>query len=131
MNIIKKLVLIVFLVIPTSIRGQATESNLVDTSKPSICISYVRKGKIDPLFEGDGNARVWLRLHNNTRIPIFLCHIKYLRLMGMQVLAAPFTRVCQWERNVWNRMATLGPMCVKSLKYGQANRVFLVCCPRN
>lgn len=50
-----------------------TSSLLIDVSKPSVYISYERRGRIAPLYKGDGSERIWLRLYNNTRIPLFLC----------------------------------------------------------
>jgi len=40
--------------------------------KPSIYISFVRVGKIEPLETGIGDQHIWLRITNNTRWPIWL-----------------------------------------------------------
>lgn len=65
-----------------TIVGQPVESYLADRSKPSVFISYLRSGKAASLFEGESDARIWLRLHNNTRIPIYLCHHKVPKAYG-------------------------------------------------
>ena len=35
--------------------------------KPSVYISYERSGKREPLYVGESEEGIWLRLHNNTR----------------------------------------------------------------
>src|SRR5436305_540669 len=40
--------------------------------QPSVYISFVRAGKIKPLFTGNSEEHIWLRLHNNTRWSIWL-----------------------------------------------------------
>lgn len=41
--------------------------------KPSVYITFERKGKREPLDAGEGNEGIWLRLHNNTRWNISFC----------------------------------------------------------
>lgn len=40
--------------------------------KPSVFITFERKGKQAPIFEGENKNRIWLKLHNNTKLKIFL-----------------------------------------------------------
>src|SRR5262245_41677600 len=40
--------------------------------KPSVYISFVRVGKIEPLVTGISDQHIWLRITNNTRWPIWL-----------------------------------------------------------
>jgi hypothetical protein len=40
--------------------------------KPSVYITFERVGQLKSPDVGDGNERVWLRLHNNTRWPLML-----------------------------------------------------------
>lgn len=41
--------------------------------KPSVYITFERKGKRGPLDAGESNVGIWLRLHNNTRWDISFC----------------------------------------------------------
>ena len=50
-----------------------TNSVLIDASRPSVYVSYERRGRITPLLKGESDERIWLKFHNNTRIPVFLC----------------------------------------------------------
>jgi hypothetical protein len=45
----------------------------LDKNKPSIYITFERRGKRQPLYEGEVDEGVWLRLHNNTRWTVYLC----------------------------------------------------------
>lgn len=45
----------------------------VINDKPSVYISYDHKGKQSPLSQGESENRIWLRLHNNTKLKIFFC----------------------------------------------------------
>src|SRR5262245_34875463 len=40
--------------------------------KPSVYVSLIRVGKIEPLKTGIGDQHIWLRITNNTRWPIWL-----------------------------------------------------------
>lgn len=42
-------------------------------SRPSVYITFDHRGKQEPLFEGETNERIWLRLNNNTKLKLFLC----------------------------------------------------------
>jgi len=42
-------------------------------SKPHVFISYEREGEIEPLYVGESEKRVWLRLHNNSKWKIMFC----------------------------------------------------------
>lgn len=59
----------------SSTRITKTTSNNVRVikSKPHISISYEREGKIDPLYVGESDRRVWLRFHNNSRWQVMFC----------------------------------------------------------
>jgi hypothetical protein len=41
--------------------------------KPSVYITFERKGKREPLDAGESNIGIWLRLHNNTSWNISFC----------------------------------------------------------
>jgi hypothetical protein len=47
-----------------------TNVRLVKT-QPSVFISFDHEGKREPLKTGESSNGVWLRLHNNTRAPLF------------------------------------------------------------
>ena len=40
--------------------------------QPTIFITFVREGKREPLYEGESNQGIWLRLHNNMSWPIHI-----------------------------------------------------------
>lgn len=42
-------------------------------SKPHIFIAYERKGKIEPLYEGQSDYRIWLRFYNNSKWKVKFC----------------------------------------------------------
>ena len=42
-------------------------------NKPHVFISFVREGKLVPLYEGESDRRVWLRFHNNSRWQVMFC----------------------------------------------------------
>lgn len=44
----------------------------ISKDKPTVYISFVRFGKLEPLHSGESGERVWLRLHNNTRWMLWL-----------------------------------------------------------
>lgn len=58
-----------------SINGQDSKSNLLKLikDKPSVYISFHRLGKQKPLFKGESENRIWLRLNNNTKLKVFYC----------------------------------------------------------
>lgn len=45
----------------------------LDKNKPSIYVAFEKRGKRQPLYEGEVDEGVWLRLHNNTRWTVYLC----------------------------------------------------------
>ena len=72
----QRIILFSFLVIATTAFpavGQQTSNPQgkrdirISRRHPSIYISFVKIGEIEPLGSGESNQRVWLRLHNNTR----------------------------------------------------------------
>lgn len=48
-------------------------SILIRKDRPSVYIEFQRSGKAPPLFEGEKEERIWLRLYNNTRWAIAFC----------------------------------------------------------
>lgn len=58
-----------------STRTIETTSNNVRMikSKPHVFVSFEREGKIDPLYDGQSDRRVWLRFHNNSRWQVMFC----------------------------------------------------------
>lgn len=56
-------------------RKQGVSNGTVNLSKdkPTVYITFERAGKRKPLFAGESNQGVWLRLHNNTRWAINFC----------------------------------------------------------
>ncbi len=46
---------------------------LIRKDRPSVYIEFERSGKASPLFEGERDDRIWLRLHNNTQWAIVFC----------------------------------------------------------
>src|SRR5262245_51835905 len=48
-------------------------SFLIRKDRPSVYIEFERIGKAPPLFEGEKEERVWLKLHNNTRWAVVIC----------------------------------------------------------
>lgn len=51
-------------------------------SKPSVYITHDHNGKQEPLFEGESENRIWLRLHNNTKLKIFICEFSVSKEYG-------------------------------------------------
>ena len=39
----------------------------ISKSHPTVYISFVKAGQAEPLYTGESNERIWLKLHNNTR----------------------------------------------------------------
>src|SRR4051812_4328706 len=54
----------------------------IQANKPSVYISFERFGKTEPLYEGESENRIWLRLHNNTILNIFICHFSVAKVYG-------------------------------------------------
>ncbi len=48
-------------------------SMLIRKDRPSVYIEFERSGKAPPLFEGEKEERIWLRLYNNTKWTIEFC----------------------------------------------------------
>ena len=44
----------------------------INKTKPSVFISFDHRGKRQPLEAGESDSGVWLSLHNNTRVAIFI-----------------------------------------------------------
>lgn len=65
------ILLLSFCVIVPAQRRKA-QSVLLDKTKPSVYLSFVRTAKLEPYYEGLSGETVWLRLHNNTRWAISL-----------------------------------------------------------
>ena len=40
---------------------------------PNVYLSFERTAKIDPMYEGESNQRIWLRFHNNSRWQVMFC----------------------------------------------------------
>jgi hypothetical protein len=55
---------------PTKITSKDVRLN---KNKPHVFISFEREGKIDPLYEGESDRRIWLRLYNNSKWQIKFC----------------------------------------------------------
>jgi len=43
----------------------------IDQRYPSVFISFDHAGKREPLKKAESNDGIWLRLHNNTKVPLF------------------------------------------------------------
>ena len=61
-------------VVPAQRRGVRLKQRDVRIlrNRPTLYISFVRYGKLEPVQAGENGERVWLRLHNNTRWSISL-----------------------------------------------------------
>ena len=73
---------LVWLLVPVSIsatlglqaRSQSEASSfLIRKDRPSIYVEFQRSGKSPPLFGGEKEERVWLKLYNNTRWAVGMC----------------------------------------------------------
>jgi hypothetical protein len=57
--------------------AQKKELNTTDVrlvkNHPHVYISYEREAKIEPLYEGESNKRIWLRFHNNSKWKVMFC----------------------------------------------------------
>jgi len=42
-------------------------------SKPHVLIGFEREGKIEPLYDGQSDTRVWLRFYNNSKWKVMFC----------------------------------------------------------
>lgn len=68
-----RLVFCLLCFLPQGIMSQnatAVRSIAIDPSRPYIDIVYESSGKRVPVFEGEGDAGIWLRLRNNSVVPI-------------------------------------------------------------
>lgn len=45
---------------------QVSSSGIRDSSRPSVYLTFERKGKLDKSSKAEASERIWLRLHNNT-----------------------------------------------------------------
>ena len=66
----------IFLLTAFGINAQtpADKPSKLDAKRPSVYISFERVGKASPLYEGESDQRIWLRLRNNTSLNIFTCY---------------------------------------------------------
>ena len=53
--------------------NKATDPVRLIKDKPSVYITFERRGKRKPLESGESKEGIWLRLHNNTRWEISFC----------------------------------------------------------
>jgi hypothetical protein len=65
-------ILFVLLTLADTDLGQS-RSLLIDSTRPSVFISFDKAGLLPPLFEGESGDRYWLKLHNNTAVKLFVC----------------------------------------------------------
>jgi hypothetical protein len=75
-----KLLLATLVVASTQLVSQASnqqqgDSVLLRKDRPSVYIEFERSGKAPPLFKGEREERIWLRLHNNARWAIAFCSL--------------------------------------------------------
>jgi hypothetical protein len=82
------LLVLAILAMPTLALGQRRGPNsrkpnlrLVRT-RPSLFITFDHGGKREPLKAGEGGEGIWLRLHNNTRVTIFLPSFSVPKALG-------------------------------------------------
>jgi hypothetical protein len=63
------------LLVPVVAQKKETNSSQVRLVKdlPHLYISFVREAKIEPLYEGESDQRIWLRFHNNSRWKVSFC----------------------------------------------------------
>ena len=75
MNIVGLLALLLCLLpVAGQQRGKGeTRAMLVRKDRPSVYIEFERSGKAPPLFEGEKEDRIWLRLQNNSKWTIEFC----------------------------------------------------------
>ncbi|MBX3278327.1 MAG: hypothetical protein KF868_10025 [Acidobacteria bacterium] len=71
-------VLVSLLCLTTASGSQQSSQNkscsiLIRKDRPSLYIEFERSGKAPPLFEGEKEERIWLRLYNNTQWVIEFC----------------------------------------------------------
>lgn len=66
----------------TSQKVKLADAFLVERNKPSVYITYEKSGNAEPLYEKEGNERVWARLHNNTKGEISFCFFKVNPMYG-------------------------------------------------
>ena len=82
-SIFLALLLFLFTAVTTSPaqKTKPTSQKLI-SDKPSVYISFERKGKQNALFQGESDERIWLRLNNNTKMKIFLCEFSVEKPYG-------------------------------------------------
>lgn len=74
LDLINKLILLAFVVSACSVAvvAQVTEPCQVrsgvirDSSRPSVYLTFEKKGQLDKSSKAEASERIWLRLHNNT-----------------------------------------------------------------
>lgn len=94
----------------TSVFAQQKSSLLLNSEKPSVYVSFVKKGPLAGLYQGDSDMRVWLRFNNNTRMPIYACDRSVPPAYGDAEL----------ERNVY-KSHSLGRTLVPTLGFGHGD----------
>ena len=50
--------------------AQSSQRVLIDESMPGVFVTFERSGIRKPVFQGESEKGIWLRLHNNYRFPI-------------------------------------------------------------
>ncbi len=87
-NFLLKILTVLFVIremcIPVSAQKIEKSSLKIIDDKPSVYISFHHSGKQNPLFEGENSERIWLNLHNNTKLKIFLCVFDVDKEYGQQ-----------------------------------------------
>src|SRR5256885_16188403 len=54
-------------------REEERRAMLLRKDRPSVYVEFERRGKAPPLFEGEKENRIWLRLQNNSKWTIEFC----------------------------------------------------------
>jgi hypothetical protein len=52
---------------------EEAKSQLLRKDRPSVYLEFDRIGKAPPLFDGENEERIWLKLHNNSKWTIEFC----------------------------------------------------------
>ena len=84
MNRITTLIFIVLCIFTNHNNAQKSKnvSVKINETKPSVYITYNHKGTREALFEGESKNRIWLKLHNNTKLNIFFCEFSVSKEYG-------------------------------------------------
>lgn len=79
------LIFVALLIISSaSLYGQKSEeaSVLLNKKRASVYIDFEKSGKEQPLFEGESNQRIWLKLQNNSKWAINFCSFRVEKKYG-------------------------------------------------